>query len=460
MFEYLDYKSAAGVNFEQLLLLSESMFTKELKGKDVFELVNLYELKAKWDTLCAQANKQIPAYSSLASYLIKGFPGTLKHESVSLIAPGDLYTVQGEQKFNHKNSCIAVVSIPHGKLHTDCACDYNCPNANNADILSSTAYLGSESYYGDSNGTRFFLDTGLDENEVSEAQELFDKSLQDSIARDNARWLITNILLGVFPVWVINDDISKLRLNADSFVKNYNPLPGGSKPNCDLRFSPVPDAYAAKANNYKDFSAAALKEGKVFKSTNPYLEELFCRIKDTSSSSGYIEHGYSASEVLINVVKLQELIFLTAYNKILPTLNEEVDSELLSVLKKHYSWAACNAWIMNGSPEKTGFRDSIYRIFKDIFHNADKLLSFYEPQLSKFYNQIEEEKDKKDVSIGEVKTSISVINSYLSYLSAIANSPEINAVIADFENSENEKKQKIQESQDAWSAITSSGLKF
>lgn len=460
MFEYLDYKSAAGVNFEELLLLSESMFLKELKGKDVFELVNFGELKNTWDTLCAQANKQVPAYSSLASCLIKGFPGTLKPESVSLIAPGDLYTVQGEEKFNHKNSYIAVVSVPYGKLHTNCVCEYNCPNANNADILSSAAYLGSESYFEDIDGTRFFLDTGLDEDELSKAQELFDKSRQDSIARDNARWLIANILLGVFPVWVINDDISKLRSNADSFVKNYNPLPGGSKPNCDLRFSPVPDAYAAKANNYKDFSSAALKEGKVFKSTNPYIEELFCRIKDTSSSSGYIKHGDSASEVLINIVKLQELIFLTAYNKILPTLDKKVDSELLSILKKRYSWAACNAWIMNGSPEETGFRDSIYRIFKDIFRHADTLLSFYEPQLSKFYKQIEENKDKKDISIGEVKTSISILNSYLSYLSAIANSPEINAVIVDFENSENEKKQKIQESRDAWSAITSSGLNF
>ena len=83
MFEYLDYKSAAGVDFGQLLTLSTTLFTKELKGRDVSELVNLCELKATWDTLCAQANKQIPAYSSLASYLIKGFPRTLKHESVS-----------------------------------------------------------------------------------------------------------------------------------------------------------------------------------------------------------------------------------------------------------------------------------------------------------------------------------------------------------------------------------------
>lgn len=459
VYKYLDYKIVAGVDFEELLLLSESMFSKELKGKDVFELVNLDELKDTWDTLCAQSKKQIPAYSSLASCLIKGFPGTLNPESVSLIAPGDLYTVQGEQKFNHKNSYIAAVSVPHGEIRVHCACVYDCFNANNSDILSSDAYLGDESYSEDSKGTRFFLDTGLDENEVSKAQELFDKSRQDYIARDNARWLISNIILGVFPVWVINDDISKLRRNADNFVKNHSPLPG-TKPNFELGLSPLPVIYEAKDNNYNKFSSAVVKEDKVPKYSNQYLEELFCRIRDTYSSSGYIEHAYSASEVLVNIVKLQELTFLTAYNKIIPNIDEKVDSELLSVLKKRYSWAACNVRALNGSPKEVGFRDSIHYIFKDISYHADRLLSFYEPQLSKFYMQIADKESKEDIGIGVANKSISVLNSYLNYLSAIANSPEINAVIVDFENIENKKKQKIQDSKDAWSAIASSGLNF
>ena len=74
--------------------------------------------------------------------------------------------------------------------------------------------------------------------------------------------------------------------------------------------------------------------------------------------------------------------------------------------------------------------------------------------------QIADKESKEDIGIGVANKSISVLNSYLNYLSAIANSPEINAVIVDFENIENKKKQKIQDSKDAWSAIASSGLNF